>query len=94
MNLIYIYLGISLLTFILFKLTACDIAKRFKTKYPNLKYPTITSAGKIAGFIKTLVGSFIPIVNVGLLWVLIFQSSEFEKRVVADLLSKCTEVKE
>ena len=90
MVLLYIYLAISILTFVLFEVSAVDMAHKFKLKYPNLQVPRYSWANKVGIFLRTLIGSFIPLVNIVLLWVIIFNYDELERRSIEKIREKCT----
>lgn len=86
---VYFYLGVSLLTIVLMFLSEIEIAHKFKARYPGLKPPMMSLAGKIASVLKTIIGSIVPIVNIALLLVLVFHYSELEERTIAKVYREC-----
>lgn len=91
MILLYIYLGISIVTLLMNILISVTVAQKFKRWYPNLKVPKSSIASKWLVFLKLVIGSFIPIVNVGILWVYIFNGEELEARAILKLYHKYME---
>ena len=91
MTLVYINLVIAAITFSLFVLTTIEAGQKFKIKYPDLKVPKSTSAGKIGSIIRMLLSSLIPIVNICLLWTLLFHDSELVDKAIRKMYEKCME---
>lgn len=78
---LYIYLGISILTFIIFSLTSASLIHVAKSKIKDLpdKYEK-DKAGLINSYLKLFIISFIPFVNIFFLFTLIFCGNEINKR--------------
>lgn len=91
MILLYIYLGISIITLLMSILISATVVQKFKRWHSNLKVPKSSIASKWLAFLKLVIGSFIPIVNVGILWVYIFNGEELETRAILKLYHKCME---
>ena len=87
--LLKIYLGISILTLVLYTLTNFSLQNRMKRKYTDKIKEKLNNGKDISGIIfswlRLIVMSFIPIYNILLLLILIFKSGEVmlqgEKRV-------------
>lgn len=88
--LLYIYLGISVITWVLYILADISITYKFKNRYPNLVAPKLNWAGELGAHLRLLLGCFVPLVNIALLWVIIFNYSEFERKTISKVLSECT----
>lgn len=78
--LLKIYLGISMLTLVLYTLTNFSLQNRMKRKYADKIKEKLNQKKDISGIIfswlRLVVLSFIPIYNILLLFVLIFKSDE------------------
>lgn len=78
--LLKIYLGISILTLVLYTLTNFSLQNRMKRKYADKIKEKLNQKKDISGIIfswlRLVVLSFIPIYNILLLFVLIFKSDE------------------
>lgn len=75
-----IYLGISILTFVLYTLQNFSLQNKIKRKYANKIKEKLNKKKDISGIIfswlRLVVLSFIPIYNILLLLILIFKSDE------------------
>lgn len=91
MIIVYIYLGISLMTLVLYSLASFDIANKFKIEYPGLKCRKKTFAGTIFSFLKMEVACFVPIMNIGLFWTIVFDYEDLEQRIIDKLYIECVE---
>lgn len=89
MILLYIYLGISVLCLIMYTLATIDMTHKFRTRYPDLKPKRTSLAGKLFVAIKMVVVSFIPLMNIGLLWVVLFNYDDLETRTLAKVYLDC-----
>lgn len=78
---LYIYLGVSILTLVLLLLTNASLIHTAKLKLKDLpdKHGE-DKAGVIGVYIKLAVISFIPIVNVFFLFLLLFCGDEINKK--------------
>lgn len=78
---LYIYLGVSILTFIVFVLTNASLIHTAKGKIKDLpnKHEK-DKAGLVISYLKLFIISFIPIVNVFFLFILLFCGDEINKR--------------
>lgn len=78
--LLKIYLGISILTLVLYTLTNFSLQNRMKRKYTDKIKEKLNKGKDISGIIfswlRLIVMSFIPIYNILLLLILIFKSDE------------------
>lgn len=88
-----IYIGFSILTFLMVLMQSYMVYKRFERKYPDIikEFSKNNKSGileKIFSYIKILIICFIPIVNVLLFFVTLFESEEVERRVLKRLSEK------
>ena len=87
--LLYIYLGISIITFLLFVLTNISIIHMAKVKYgskiPKDNKPDV--AGEVLSYIKIAVICFIPLVNMFFLFIILFMNDRVSQRS-KDILEK------
>ena len=86
---LYIYIGIGLITFVLYSIASVVIGNKFKRKYPGLKYPEKTAIETFLIFLRMLAASFTPIMHLALLWVSVFKYSELEKGTFNKLYNEC-----
>ena len=89
MCLIYINLVIAAITIVLVILMDIEYTHRFKRRYPDLNIPESSKAGKIASIFKVVIASLIPVINLGLLWALVFNSSSLEDEVIEYIYGQC-----
>ena len=79
--LLYIYLGVSILTFIVFLLTNASLIHAVKGKIKDLPDEhRKDKAGLVNSYLKLFIISFIPLVNVFFLFILLFCGDEINKR--------------
>ena len=78
--LLKIYLGISVLTFVLYTLINFSLQNKMKRKYADKmkenKNKKKDISGVVFSWLRLVIMSFIPIYNILLLFVLIFKSDE------------------
>lgn len=85
-----IYIGFSVLTFLAILMQTYILYKRFERKYPDIieEFRKNNKSGileKIFNYIKIFITCFVPIVNVLLFFVYLFESEEVERRVLKNL---------
>lgn len=83
--LLKIYLGISIITFILMVLNNFSIVNRMKNKYgkeidAKSNETKKDIAGIVLGWLKAVIMSFIPIYNIILLIVMLFFGNKIEEK--------------
>lgn len=84
--LLKIYLGISIITFILMVLNNFSIVNRMKNKYgkeidaKSKETKKKDIAGIVLGWLKAVIMSFIPIYNIILLIVMLFFGNKIEEK--------------
>lgn len=88
-----IYIGFSVLTFLAILMQTYILYKRFERKYPDIieEFRKNNKSGileKIFNYIKILITCFVPVVNVLLFFVYLFESEEVERRVLKNLSEK------
>lgn len=64
--LLYIYLGISALTLILSILIMLDATAKLKKKHPNAEYEKDSKISTVIAWIRLVLVSLFPILNIGL----------------------------
>lgn len=84
MMFLYSYIAFSLLTFILFSMQMYLIEKDLKRKYPNamIEYKRDNKTNiieKIFSNIINFVICFIPIINVGIFYIVLFKRKEIQE---------------
>lgn len=87
-TLLYIYLGISVLTNIFYLLTVLKTSHEFKRRYPNLKAPKSPLIDKIFIVFKGVLIHFIPIFNILLFFVYLFCDEKLEERTIEKMYLK------
>ena len=80
-----IYIGFSILTFIILMMESYMITKQLKRKYPELVKEYKQNNKKnalevIFSYIKTFVSCFVPIINIAILYVSLFDREEMEEK--------------
>ena len=80
-----IYIGFSILTFIILMMESYMITKQLKRKYPELVKEYKQNNKKtvlevIFSYIKTFVSCFVPIINIAILYVSLFNREEMEEK--------------
>ena len=92
-----IYIGFSILVFILFLMQIYVTSKKFDRQNPEIadKYPQNNKTNTIEDLliilfhiIKIFITCSIPFINIGLLWVVLFNSTELEERVITKVKTK------
>jgi hypothetical protein len=86
--LLYIYLGVSITSLILFKLTSLAMSRIFKARYPDLKPPKTSFIEKLGTIFKALLIHFMPILNVLLLFIYLFDEEKIVERSIEKMYSK------
>lgn len=89
MILLYIHLGIGALCLFIYTLAAIDIAYKFKKRYPDLKIPGSSWAGKILSVVRYIIVSLIPIINFVFILVAVFQYTELVTRTLDKTYRDC-----
>ena len=73
---LFIYLGISLLTLVLFWMCCIEGAHEFRKRYPHIKIPKSHWSSKINVVIRVIIPSMIPIFNLLMLLYIVFKNEE------------------
>ena len=79
---LYIYLGISALTFVLFWFTVIEAAHEFKRRYPNITTPKKSVTEWVGTIFKTTLLCLIPIYNVLYCLALLFKSEDIKEKAI------------
>ena len=91
---LYVYLGISVLTFILFLFCSLESSREFKRRYPDIKGSQLSLIERIGGYIRFILIAFIPVVNIFYFWVLLFKSETIKEKTVEAVYLKRTKTYE
>lgn len=84
--LLYVYLGISVLSFIMLLVTACDAKRRFIWRYGEQARDNVPHLSSWPGaIIRALIGSFLPVFHIILLIGYTCMSERIINRLVDDL---------
>ena len=87
-TLLYIHLGISVITFILYLFEVVKIKHEFKRRYPDLKAQKSHFIDKIGIVFKSILIHLIPIYNILLFFMYLFCEEKLEKRTIEKMYSK------
>lgn len=92
MILLKIYIGFSLITFFVVEISMYEIQQQAKMKYANKinenkNKPKQSFLEKLCVHIKMFITCFVPIVNFGMFWAVLFNSV----KVKEDILNKVDE---
>ena len=82
MGLLYFHLIVSVILFVMLMLAGVDSQHKFNARYPVVKLHKRSWAGNIRTILSDIFGYFIPIVNIALLWVMVFKYSELQDRTI------------
>lgn len=90
---LYIYIGFSVLTFAITLMQSYLVTKQLRRKYPDLvcKFAKDNRLGvleKMFSYIKTFISCFVPIVNVGIFYVALFEYQKVEEKALSKMLEK------
>lgn len=91
-----IYIGFSILTFVLLLMQTYVMFKRLKRKHPDIvskfnKDNKSSVLEKIFIYIKLFVTCFVPITNIGIFYVLIFESEKIEEKAFGEIIKEIKE---
>ena len=84
---LYIYIGFSVLTFIMTIIQSDLVFKQLERRYPDLvskfnKNNKQSVLEKIFSYIKIFVSCFVPIINMGIFYVILFENNKVEEKVL------------
>ena len=89
---LYIYIGFSVLTFILVLMQSYLVSKQLKRKHPDLVGKLNNNKQsvleRIFSYIKVFVSCFVPIINIGIFYVALFESKKVEEKALNDIFKK------
>lgn len=88
--LLYIYLGISVLTLLMYIFTVFDAAYEFKRRYPNVKNGKTHLMEDISAWSRAVIYCFLPIVNAFLLFSLLFNAETLKEHTIEKVYLKLT----
>ena len=82
-----IYVGFSILTFVMLLIQCYLIEKDLKRKYPDvvsgyLKNNKKNILEKVFTYLKAFVSCFVPIINIGIFYVYLFESEKMEEKTL------------
>lgn len=79
---LYIYLGISALTLILFWFTVIEAAHEFKRRYPNITVPKKSVMEWVGTIFKATLLCLMPIYNILYCLALLFKGKDIKEKAV------------
>lgn len=84
---LYIYIGFSVLTFVMTIIQSYLVSKQLKRRYPDLvskfnKNNKQSVLEKVFSYIKTFVSCFVPIINMGIFYVALFENNKVEEKAL------------
>ena len=77
-----IYIGFSILTFILVMMQSYISSKELKREYPDIQAHKRSALEGIFICIKAFITCFIPIINIAICYVQLFESEKIKERVL------------
>lgn len=90
---LYIYAIVAIIDIVLMVLSSISIAEKFTAKYPGLEIPKTSTASKLLSYLRYILGSFTPILNLVMCGIYVFGYDEFEENVMRDMYLKCMKEK-
>lgn len=85
---LYIYLGLSALTFILLMLLCNEAAHEFVRRYPNAKVPKYTFAEHFSTYFRAFLLCFLPVFNLVMLFTVLFNGGKMKEDSIRKLAIK------
>lgn len=84
---LYIYIGFSVLTFVMTIIQSYLVSKQLERRYPDLvskfnKNNKQSVLEKVFSYIKIFVSCFVPIINMGIFYVELFENNKVEEKVL------------
>jgi hypothetical protein len=97
MMFLYAYIGFSILTFVMMYMQAYIVCKKLERQYPGIvrEYKKRDERGileKIFSYIKNFVICFIPIMNICIFYVALFENKNVEERTLNEIQNDTKEV--
>lgn len=80
--------AISVLTLIMIVLMCIDTVHIFRAKYPDVRIPKSSRASKYESLLQLVIVSIIPIINVILLLMLVFNGDRIKMDIVEKIYEK------
>ena len=90
---LYIYIGFSILAFAMMYIQVYTVYKKLERQYPDIvaEYNKRNKRGtleKIFSFIKHLVTCFVPIMNISIFYVALFENKKVEERALNEMMKE------
>lgn len=90
---LYIYIGFSILTFAMMYIQVYTVYKKLERQYPDIvaEYNKRNKRGtleKILSFIRHLVTCFVPIMNISIFYVALFENKTVEERALNEMMKE------
>ena len=87
-----IYIGFSVLTFVMLLMQSYVVSKRLKRKCPDIVNEFYENnkenvLEQIFSWTRTFISCFVPIINLGIFYVSIFEFEKVEKRTLDKMLN-------
>lgn len=88
---LYIYIGFSILTFVMMYMQSYMLNKTLERKYPDIvsEFEKNNKRGileKIFSYTKSFVCCFVPIINISIFYVALFENKKVEERALNEML--------
>ena len=93
MIIIYIHLIVSIITILMMILSSIVITDKFKVKYPGLEVPKQSFAEKALIWTRDILAALIPIFNIIICMILVFDYKSFETRTINNMYLQCLDEK-
>ena len=93
---LYAYIGFGILTFVMMYMQAYMVCKKLERQYPDLvrKYKEGNKRGileKIFSYIKSFVSCLVPIMNICLFYVVLFENEMVEEKALNEMQNNTKE---
>ena len=93
---LYIYIGFSILTFVMMYMQMYLVCKKLERQHPDIvgEYKKRNKRGileKIFSYIKHLVICFVPIMNISMFYVSLFENKKVEERALNEMQNNIKE---
>ena len=90
----YIYIGISLLTLLLFGLMIAECTIKAKKKYPDAKYEKSPLISLFASYLRSLLIAILPLVHIIPLFGMIFKWEDISEDIMQGIEAKIVKKKD
>lgn len=93
---LYAYIGFSVLTFVMMYMQSYLVSKKLERQYPDIvrEYNKRNKRGileKIFSYIKQFITCFVPIMNISIFYVALFENKKVEERALNEIQNNIKE---